>query len=81
MIMVAPGESARLGKVRVFGPSPATFLEPLGKTYRMMNGTKAIGRRRRHFSQTTQHPGVPRRSCSRVVAGGHMIECAVIGVD
>jgi len=35
-----------------------------------MNDTNATGVRCRHFSQTTQHHGVPRRSCSRVGAAG-----------
>jgi hypothetical protein len=38
--------------------------------HRMINGTKVIGVRCRHPSQTTQHHGVPRRSCSSVGLGG-----------
>jgi hypothetical protein len=37
---------------------------------RMMNGVKATGLRCRQRSQTTQHHGQSRRSCSRVGAGG-----------
>jgi hypothetical protein len=36
----------------------------------MMNGTNATGMRCMQYSQTTQHQGVPRRSCSRVGRGG-----------
>jgi hypothetical protein len=35
----------------------------------MMNGVKATGFRCRQLSQTTQHHGQSRRSCSRVGAG------------
>jgi len=37
---------------------------------RIISGTKATGRRCRQRSQTTQHHGWPRRSCSSVGAGG-----------
>ena len=36
----------------------------------MMKGAKATGLRCMQCSQTTQHQGVPRRSCSRVGRGG-----------
>jgi hypothetical protein len=36
----------------------------------MMTGTKATGLRCMRCSHTTQHHGVPRRSCSRVGVGG-----------
>jgi hypothetical protein len=47
----------------------------------MISGTNAIGVRCRHPPHTTQHHGVPRRSCSSVVAAATIKGFELLGAD